>query len=506
MSKVSPFLHYQMIKNSLSKSLPLVRIFPHFSLVTFLSVILLFTLFGCKGGKKNNPGTPTNADGGYTLVASGGTLNDGSGAKGLSLLVTLRDGSGWGPTLPWTITITGPGISSPLVVDYSDPRLGSFMTWEWASFDPVPGTYRATATDGSTTIYDDFTITSSVLSRPAPNASSSGSDIKLTWPSIDGAGSYAYNVCDPDTNCITGYTTDTSAVVSFGTLTTGSYFIEVDAYATDLVALYANHLSSPGLAPQENISEYSFTFPVGGGQISANYSLQTAGGILDYGMRDSNNTPIYALAIWTSIQDLSTNPSPTVPSGDWNIMVTDPNGLVMNYIYPANEGHNAYWYYNIEPVRGGTYTVTATYGGASESAAFSFANTNPNPNLIPLSVTDSRSDISASLVSNAANANVKDISITWLSVINAKSYYISLWADVWNSSTKQYKYDEVWGNWVNTTNARVLNGSVASGLQCDVYVTACQIDMTSPTPPQTAPTRADMSENYHGYPLPFLTP
>jgi len=463
-------------------------------------IIVLFTLFGCGGGGgEDGAAAPeTNVGGGYTLKASGGTLNDGSGAKGLVVLATLRKDGGWGPVYQWNVTIADPD-GYTLAAKYYDPDQGSYMAWEWAGLDPVAGTYRITATDGNITLSYDFTVTSSVLPRPALNASYIDNDMTISWPPV-GAGSYSYIVCAPDSTCAGGMTTSTSEIVSFPTLTAGDYLVQVNAYATNRLALYENHSASPGLAPHENVSTYTFTYPVGGDQAAGHYSLRVAGGVLDYGLRSPGNTPIYGLALWTSIQDITNINNPVAPAGDWNVVVTDPNGLAMNYIYPAKDRHYAYWYYDIEPVSSGTYTVTVTYGSASETAAFSLANTPPA--LAPLSYTQ----INASLVPNAGNASLNDISIWWQAVSGAKSYYVNLWADVWDNAAKQYDYQEVWGGWVNTNAARVLNGEVRSGLMCDVYVTAYEVDMTSAAPPATAPTRADMSENYYGYYLTFATP
>jgi hypothetical protein len=459
------------------------------------SIIVALALTSCGGGGGGGGNSsPSNTGGGFTLQVSGGTLNDGSGTNGLSVLATLRDSSGWGPTLPWTITITDPD-SYLLVVEYSDPRQGSYMSWEWAGWDPSPGTYRATATNGFTTLSYDFTVSTTVLSRPAPNAGSFGNDITVTWPAVGGAGSYSYDICAPDATCISGITAGLSSTATFSTLANGDYLVQVKAYATDRNALYANHAASPSFASQEKVSEHSFSFPVGGDQSSANYSFNAAGGVLDWGLRGPGNTPIYGTAFWTSIIDTAANPD-TAPSGNWNIQITDPNGRQMNYIYPASSQHYAYWYYSVEPVSNGTYTVTATYGTASKSAVFSLANTTPA--LAPFSY----SQISAT--KNITN----DITITWPAVTNANSYYVSLWADIWDNSAKQWFYEEVWGKWVATTGTTILKSgsTLPAGLRCDVYVTAYAVDMSLATPPASPPTRADMSENYYGYPLPFLTP
>jgi hypothetical protein len=288
----------------------------------------------------------------------------------------------------------------------------------------------------------------------------------------------------------------------------GDYIIRITAYAVDLLALYSQHLTAPSLTPQR-VSQYSLTFPVGGLQHSSSYSLAAASGILNYGASGPGG-PIYGLAIWTSIQDITNQQQPAAPAGDWNIVIQDPNGLTMNYIYPATDNHYAYWYYGVEPVAG-TYTVTASYGAASKTTAFVLSNTTPALN--PLSY----NQIGAALVSNVPNTSVNDINISWPLVPGSKSYYVSLWSDVWDSFTNQYEYSEVWGQWVKdsgnaTTSVRALygtieyNGSILHNIPADVYVTAYQVDMTSTSVPNPVPSRADMSENYYGYPLPFSTP
>lgn len=478
-----------------------------FRLSLLISVVVSVFLASCGGGDSGGGGgdqTPTNIGGGYTLKASGGTLNDGSGVRGLVVLATLRDDQGWGPLLPWTVSISGPGISasSPLAVEYQDGQLGSFVIWEWSGFDVLSGNYRTTATnfDGSVTIYIDFSVSStSMLARPVPSIGSAGGSTLLSWAPASNAASYAYEVV-PTGGGSTVYGSTAGTSVNLGTLANGDYLVLLKSYTANLLSLNADHSASPALPSQMNIADYVFTFPVGGDQTSASYSLNAAGGILDYGLRGPNNTPIYGLSFWTSLQDITSPGNPVAPAGDWNISVTDPNGVVMNYIYPAGERHDVYWYYDIEPVSGGTYTITASYGAAVKTAAVTFADTNPA--LAPLLY----QSISASLVSNATNTSLNDISITWPQVTGAQSYYTSLWADVWNSALKRYDYTEIWAAWVSSPAARVVNGTVQSGLLCDVYVTAYGVDMTSVAPPSPSPSRVDMSENYYGSPIPFATP
>ena len=137
-------------------------------------VFLAGVIAACGGGDGSNGtsglSSPTNVGGGYTLIASGGTLNDGSGTKGLALLVTLRDSKGNGPGLNggWQISITGPGISQSLKVNYDDASPSSYQIWRWQGINPSSGTYTATATNGTATISYKFTFdASNTLPRPA---------------------------------------------------------------------------------------------------------------------------------------------------------------------------------------------------------------------------------------------------------------------------------------------------------------------------------------------------
>jgi len=480
------------------------KLFPHASahsafahiLITLITFLIAAVLFGCGGGNKGPAGSGANTGDGYTLEASGGTLNDGSDTKGFVVLITLRDSQGWGPSLPWTIEITGPGISAsaPLTIEYQDGRPGSFALWEWSAFNPLSGSYRATATNfnGSVTIHYDFTVSgANSLARPAPYTGSNGGDITLNWPSVTGAKSYTYEVFPPGGGTsVFGCITTNS--VNLGALANGDYLVLVRAYSAELLGLDASRSASPALPGMTNVSEYVFSFPVGGDQTSNSYSLNAAGGVLDYGYRGPGNTPIYGLAIWTSLLYGTPNPN-AAPSGDWNIRVTDPNGQVLDYLYPAGEQHYAYWYYDVEPVIG-TYTVTATYGSASKTVNFTLSSITP---ALALPV-----NLAASKLGN------DDISVTWNAVAVAKSYYLSIWADIWNNAANQYDYTEVWSGWVKTNSATIVKSgsTLPAGLQCDIYVTAHEVDMTSVSPPGTTPARADMSENYYGYVVPFLTP
>ncbi len=468
------------------------------------SVILLLFLSSCGGGGSSGPSGPANVGGGYTLQVSGGTLNDGSGANGLVILATLRDSAGMGPGMPWTISITQLGTTMPqipLTVVYNDVNYHSYMGWEWSGIGPVTGDYRATATNGSgsVSIYYDFHVDSaSAFTRPAVlSVSSSGSTYTLSWSSVPNASSYSYEVYPPSgsgLDPVIGYTTTTSVALS-GLSATGDYLVWVRAYASDRTVLETSNASAPSISSQENISEYTFTFPVGGDQTSSDYSFSAAGGYMDYGLKDPSNNPIYGMAIWTSIQDITA--SPTAPAGNWNVKVKKQDGtIVANFIYPAGVRHYAYWFYDIEPVADTPYTVEATYGGAAKTASFNLTTTTARL-LLP-------TNISAALDSITQN-----ITITWGSVTGAQSYYVNLWAYVTDPVTNQLEYTEVWSNWTNTTSVTITPGNqgLPAGLSVDIFVTTHELDMSNPVPPATPPTdnRADMSENYTGVRPSFVT-
>jgi hypothetical protein len=418
------------------------------------------------------------------------------------ILATLRDSEGMGPGMPWTITITQLGTTLPqisLTVEYNDFNYHSYMGWEWSGIEPVTGDYRATATNGSgsVSIYYDFHVDSAgAFTRPA--VLSVSSTYTLSWNSVPNASSYSYEVYPPSgsgLDPVIGYTTTTSVALT-GLSATGDYLVWVRAYASDRTVLETSSASAPPIPSQENVSEYTFTFPVGGDDTSTHYSFSAAGGYMDYGLTDPSYNSIYGIAIWTSIQDIYTNPSPTAPAGNWNVKVKKQDGtIVANFIYPAGVRHYAYWFYDIEPAANTPYTVEATYGGAAKTASFNLTTTARL--LLP-------TNIKATL-----DSLTKNIGITWDGVTGARSYYVNLWAFVTDPVTNQLEYSEVWSKWTNTTSVTVTPGDqgLPAGLSVDIFVTAHELDMSDPVPPATPPTdnRADMSENYTGVRPSFVT-
>jgi hypothetical protein len=450
-------------------------------------IIVLFTLFGCGGGSSNSGGgvaaPASNVGGGYTLKASGGTLNDGSGAKGLVVLATLRDSAGNGPSAPWTLSITGPGLGAPITVSYDDGSPASYMTWWWENCSPVSGVYTATATNGGTTLAYQFSLSStSDLTQPALNKTSN----TISWSEIAGAGSYYYRVTDGTGNDVItpGYLSadplQTTYSFDLPYLADGSYLVEVYAQTTDRIALQNDAAPSPALAPQENMSLGAIDLVQGGG-----YSLSAEGGVLYEGQYPAG-VDNYGLVIWTSILTAPTDSTSvsTPPAGDWTITVNGPNisnSAPITFTYPRTDSQYAYWDFGTVPAPG-TYTVTATpaAGGAPLSQTFTI----PAPTeQLPVST------VTASATTGGG------ATASWTAVTGANSYYVNVWTDV------NGVYTEIAGNWVASTAATIPNGTLTNGVSYDVYVTACQLDMTDTTtvPPSAPGAQVNMSDTTFTY-------
>lgn len=444
-------------------------------LVTFFGILAGCGGGGGGGGGGDNP-APTNVGGGFTLLASGGTINDGSGSNGLALLATLRDSSGTGPGLSggWQITITGPGITQPLTVAYDDGSPSSYLLWRWEGFNPASGTYRATATNGTVTISRDFTINSTSIMQIAP-LTKNGST--LSWSPVPGAGLYYYQVSDGTGSTVaSGYLNGTPSEATYSfqlpALADGSYLVEVFSHAQNFTQLMSDASSAPSLTTQENISIAQMELAIAGGT-AGSYDLAAKGGILYLG-KDSANIDQYGLAVWSSILTSTGTP----PAGDWTVAVTGPGITTpLIFTYPKTDTHYLYWDF-ASPPAAGSYTVTATSPGYALTAGFTIPNQTA---LLPVATNVT--------VTPAVNS----YAISWNAVPGAASYYVNLWATVGGV------YTEIAGEWVNGTAASVPKGSLTKGIVYDVYVTAATLDMTTTKiQPPPSPLQVDMSDTTYG--------
>ncbi len=451
------------------------------SLLSLLSsVIFLLSLTSCGGGS-SGPSGPSNVGGGYTLQVSGGTLNDGTATKGLVVLATLRDDAGNGPggTAGWTITITGPGISVPLTVNYDDGSSGSYIVWIWNYITPPSGTntYTARATNGTTTLTYTFNVNATTnLSQPTGLIRSGNT---ISWNLLTGAGSYYYSVTDGTGASVAhGVLPATTASFTLSGLPDGSYLVEVYAHTNNLYDLGSDPSPSPALLPQENTSLAILDFIVNG-----SYALDARGGVL-YEGEYPTGTPHYGLVIWSSI--LTTTATPTPPAGDWVVSVTGPGITTpIVFTYPRTDSQYVYWDFGIVPVpaASGTYTVTATPAAGGTLISQTFTITNPTSQL----------PVATGLTATPTNGG--GATISWTAVAGANSYYVNVWTDV------NGVYTEVAGRWVTSTSTTITNGTLTKGVAYDVYVTACQLNMTDTTSvPPTAPgAQVDMSDTTFTY-------
>jgi hypothetical protein len=455
-----------------------------FSMQTLVYVLLTTLVVLSSAACRKKGDDFSNTGGGYTLQVAGGTLNDGSGANGLVVLATLRDAQSYGPGLTgdWQLAITGPSLDTPLSVAYDDGAQSSYMVWQWTTVAAASGTYTVTATNGTVTLVNRFTIDAAeTLNQPAlVKMTDINGSTTISWSPVTGAGSYFYRVTDGD-----GFVWDSNVLASdqasfvlSNQLPDGSYRVDVYAQTQDRFALMADQTAAPTLASPENESLAVMDLVMLGGVPGA-YNLAAAGGRLYFGRDplDPNNTDRYGLVVWTSL--LTTGG--TEPASSWNVTVTGPginSSTPREFTYPATYAHHVYWDFGAVPASG-TYTVTATTPGNSEVLIANFT--------VP--------DLSAKLpvvTGLTATKGAGGYDITWNAVTGAQSYYVNVWTDI------NGIYTEVANVWVDgaTLNALVPSGSLASGRLYDVYVTACSVDMTTATtPPPPAPAQVNMSDN-----------
>ena len=439
--------------------------------------LCLIVLAACGGGSGGSGTTSVNAVNEYSFQATGGTLNDGSGASGLVVLATLRDSKGVGPGLTggWKITVTGPGISAPLTESYDDGSSSSYQSWWWKGLNPA-GTYTATATNGTTTLTAHFDISAAnTLARPALSRANE----VVSWNAVTGAGSYYYEVTDGyGAIAQSGYLSADSSSFSFqlNKLPDGSYSIAVYGQTKSRVDLISDISAMPSLPSQDNISVSTMGLVITNGSPGA-YNLSATGGVLYMGQENGVNK--YGLVVWTSLLTNATPASP--PAADWAISVTGPGMTTpLAFTYPKTDSHYVYWDFGTVPA-GGTYTVTATTSGSTEilSAQFTIpAPTAQLPVVTGIGVTPGSSSYT----------------VSWNAVpgAGAGSYYVNLWADVGGT------YTEVGNIWVDggTLTAQIPKTSLTIGTLYDVYVTSCMLDMTTgKTLPPPSPSQVNMSDN-----------
>lgn len=421
--------------------------------------LLLLALVAC------GPTTGPARLGEHAVTARLGAYDSGS-RRGLSLLVTARDAQGRGPSTPWTLTLRSPHGDELATGIYDDSSTGSFVAYWWESVPAEFGTYSLDLTSARGQMMLPLLFwTAPGLSPPSPVFD--GPSSTVTWPPVSGAGAYACTIsrgAAPVT--ATAPAADTHCDV--GGLEDGSYLASVRAFAVDLVALAADPRPEPPLPASFDIAESQLGFAKGGSGVQ----LRAAGGELRYG-------PVTGgLAVWLSLAGLDGLP----PASSVPLTIQGPglpaSGLTASY--PAGASQHLVLAYEARP-RTGSYVLSATVGPSPLATAFNIGST-----LKQLTIPQD-------IMVTALGGGTADV--TWSPVTGALSYRISTWVRGASSPTAiQFE---------TGTSTRFPSGTFQAGQQYDVYVTAADVDMTSP--PLSAPASVAASENSY-FPASFTAP
>lgn len=392
----------------------------------------------------------------WTLEASGGTYNDGSGRLGVAVLATLRDSDGAGPQSPWTGALSdASGLLTAL--RYDAPGVGSYSVLWWPAVAPAQASFALSlAPDGESGYRASFTIpVGAPIEIPTISLSPDGST--LSWPPIAGVATYECRVSSggalqrsvlgPGTTC------------TVGDLPAGAYEASVLAYSADLASVGASAAQEPALPARFDVSEarLAFSNPAPGAPA---FHAVAAGGAIDY----SSGTP--GLAVWISVA----NADGTAPTVAWTIDIVGPGlppSAPLTVTYGANLPRLLFWSYDV-PATPGVYSFTATSTAGALAGTFTVGT--PASLDIPQGVT-------------ATAGPQGSATVDWSAVPVARSFLVSA-------------YDHVAGafvasEWVSVAPAKFPQGSFASGSIYDVYVDATDADMLG----GAAPTQVAISEN-----------
>ncbi|HEY6872128.1 MAG TPA: hypothetical protein VI298_05290 [Geobacteraceae bacterium] len=209
-------------------------------------------------------------DGSYDMAAKGGTLYMGKDSSqtdqyGLVIWSSILTSTGTPPAGDWTVTVTGPGITTPLTFTY--PATDShYAYWDFGTV-PAAGTYTVTATaSGSAdSVSAQFSIPAPTAQLPVETGISvtpGSNSYAVNWNAVPGAGSYYVNIwanvggeyTEVATAWVDGNTY--TAVIPKNSLTKGAlYDVYVTACTLDMTT--AHTVPPPGPS-QVNMSDNTF--------------------------------------------------------------------------------------------------------------------------------------------------------------------------------------------------------------------------------------------------------
>jgi hypothetical protein len=418
--------------------------------LVFAAGVLL--LASCGDSKSGQPVT----QGGYSLTATVGEYEDGSGSEGLSILATLRDSSGKGPSTPWTLSLSDSSGDLGVSGQYDASGDGSYALWLFPQVALSTGKhYTLTLVNGSTTLHADLVPSpNAVVGVPLPTLSADGTT--LTWASAQGAAAYRCVVSSGGNVQLQSDVAQTQCDVSAlpGSM---SYSASVLAMDVNLATIAADHAQSPVL-PQLDVSEGRLAFAKGNGS-APSVLLSAAGGGLSW------NTSSDGLTVWLSIQ----NSDGTPPLSSWTVSIIGPgipSSTPLQLTYPASQSQKLFWSYDTNASLG-QYSLVATDGTTQLSTTFQVGYQVDLYRPIP-----------------SVNVDSSKATVSWPQVLEAKSYFVSIYDD----QTGAF----IAGQWVNGFSADFpAQDFSATAEPCDAYVLALDYDMTQPG----QPTAVRASEN-----------
>lgn len=409
--------------------------------------LLAGLLAACGGGSSASP---------VALQASLGTYDDGSGRLGLAVIATLRDASGAGPDVPWTITVRDPqGGLVETVAAAAGP--GAYQLGWRADLPPSPGSYAIVASSAAAEVRVAATLPESGSSLGRPVVAVAGDGSRLDWPPVPGASSYLCRIHAAGALQHEALGTGTSCDLSV--LPAGAYSASVLAFSADLVAVSASPDSRPSLPPRFDASEARLGFVRPAGPAPA-LVLRAAGGAYDDGADPRS------LAIWLSVGATDGAAS----SVAWDVEVVGPNlpaGSPLRFAYHANYPRTLVWAPGV-PATPGTYTATARSGSIAIASMFTLG-------------APAWLDQPMGLVATDAAQGGADAS--WAPVAGAQSYLLS----TYEAASGRL----VASAWFTGSSGSFPAATFTPGVAYEVYVAATDADMAS----GAVPVQVSVAEN-----------
>jgi hypothetical protein len=386
---------------------------------------------------------------GYALQARGGTYVDGTGRLGLTLLATLRDGDGVGPSGNWTGTLVGPAGSVGGALTYG--AAGSWTAAWWPDEPGYAGSYAlALAPEGGDALEAAYAQQDGTgIAPPQPTLAEGGTSI--TWGPVAGAMSYECRVFDPTGMILSQVVSSTTC--DLGSLQAGAYAASVLAYSADLIALGASDAREPTLPARLDVSEARLALArTDGGAPPA--ALGVAGGAFSDGTAWTGR----GLAVWVSL--LNGDGTPT--GAEWTVDVVGP-GLTaeapLRFTYPANFSGLMVWASEV-PATPGSFGLVARSSEGSLARPFTLG-------AIPT--------LGAPTTVFASAGAQGSADVSWTGAQRAASYLVS--------ARHRATGAHVMSQWVAGTSAVFPADTFLAEETYDVFVAATDADMVGGSPP-----------------------